>query len=514
MKKIFFKDFIFFLLITYISSIIIIPFQTNNPLLTNNEALKQLIKNTPDKNLVNTLSRNLIYTNLNIGQNIQTISTFFEMANKNFAIRDEVVKGHYKIGNQRNINFTYNDNNLLNMNFRNIYYNSNISGSFRYVNECYYDIRDFCSIRNLCGNENIFLRQKNNIKDNDNIKPIDFYIRFQQLEEFDHRPSIIGLNYYNNFIHELKQKREINSYDFSFKYSNEKEDSGELIIGDLPHIYDTDNYKEDNLRSAKIIKAPTIDWGAIFDVYISDKNKNKNEFVLTVEEKGYFYIEEFFITGSHKYFTYIEENFFKKYLEKNICTKTSHNKAYYLESFFYFVCEIEDENERKEFFDEFPDLILSQREMDYKFKLTAEDLFSIIPDGKRILFNVDFIYHKDNWILGKPFLKKYQLIFNSDSNTISYYIDEKNIDINREEGIKKTNGWKIFLIIFLVLIAFAVGIVFGRAMCIKYSRKLRANELEDNFSYNIDENIKANEDDIKDINVKNNNFKSKYYNLS
>ena len=42
MKKIFFKDFIFFLLITYISSIIIIPFQTNNPLLTNNEALKQL----------------------------------------------------------------------------------------------------------------------------------------------------------------------------------------------------------------------------------------------------------------------------------------------------------------------------------------------------------------------------------------------------------------------------------------------------------------------------------------
>ena len=43
---------------------------------------------------------------------------------------------------------------------------------------------------------------------------------------------------------------------------------------------------------------------------------------------------------------------------------------------------------------------------------------------------------------------------------------------------------------------------------------MRANELEDNFSYNIDENIKANEDDIKDINVKNNNFKSKYYNLS
>ena len=163
---------------------------------------------------------------------------------------------------------------------------------------------------------------------------------------------------------------------------------------------------------------------------------------------------------------------------------------------------------------EFPDLILSQREMDYKFRLTAEDLFTIIPDGKRILFNVDFVYHSNKWILGKPFLKKYQLIFNSDSNSISYYINEKDLDINREENNKKGNGWKIFLIVFLVLIAFAVGIIFGRAMCIKYSRKLRANELEDNFSYTIDENIKANEDDTKDINFKNNKYKSKYYNLS
>jgi len=514
MKKIFFQNFIFFLLITYISSIVIIPFQTYNPLLTNNDALKQLIKNTPDKNLVNTISRNLIYANLNIGQNIQTISTFIEMTTQNFVIRDTVIKGHYKIGYHRNMNFTFRDNNLLNSIFRNIYYNSNISGSYRFIDECYFSIRDFLSIKNRCGNESIFLSQKNNIKDNDSIKPIYFYIRFQELEEFDHRPAIIGFNYYNNFISELKGKREISSYDFSFKYTNDKEDNGELIIGDLPHIYDSENYQEKNLRSAKIIKAPTVDWGITFDIYLSSKNANKNEFILNVEENGFFYIEEFFITGSQKYFTYIEENFFKKYIDQNICIRYSHNKAYYLETFFYFICSIDDDNKRKEFFNEFPDLILSQREMDYKFRLTAEDLFTIIPDGKRILFNVDFVYHSNKWILGKPFLKKYQLIFNSDSNSISYYIKENDLDINREESNKKGNGWKIFLIIFLVLIAFAVGIIFGRAMCIKYNRKLRANELEDNFSYTIDENIKANEDDAKDINFKNNNYKSKYYNLS
>ena len=103
-------------------------------------------------------------------------------------------------------------------------------------------------------------------------------------------------------------------------------------------------------------------------------------------------------------------------------------------------------------------------------------------------------------------MKKYQLIFNSDSNSISYYINEKDLDINREESNKKGNGWKIFLIVFLVLIAFAVGIIFGRAMCIKYSRKLRANELEDNFSYAVKDSKNINqENDLMYINFKNNN---------
>ena len=178
------------------------------------------------------------------------------------------------------------------------------------------------------------------------------------------------------------------------------------------------------------------------------------------------------------------------------------------------MCNIEDENKRKEFFDEFPDLIFSQRDMDYKFRLTAEDLFTIIPDGKRILFNVDFVYNWNKWILGKPFLKKYQLIFNSDSNTISYYINPNNKIINKEEGNKGGNGLKIFLIIFFVILAFIVGIVFGRALCIKYNRKLRANELEDNFSYIVDDRIKDNENGATDINLKKDNYKSKYYYLN
>ena len=514
MKNFILTDFIFFISISYISTIIIIPFQTYNPFLTKNETLLNLIKNTSDKNLVNTISRNLVYINLNIGQNAQTISTFIEMTTTDLTIKDMAIKGRNKIGQIRNMNFTYRDNYLLKSIFRNVYYDSKISESYTFINECFYRIKDFLSIKNLCGNETIFFRQKNNINDKENIKTIDLYMRFQEMEEFDHRPAIIGFSYYNNFISELKEKHEINSYDFSFKYTNTKEESGELIMGDLPHIYDSDNYKEENLRSANIIKGPTVYWGINFDIYLSSKYKTKKDFILSVEEDGFFYIEEFFITGSQKYFTYIEENFFQKYIDKRICSKSFYNKAYYTESFFYFMCNIEDENKRKEFFDEFPDLIFSQRDMDYKFRLTAEDLFTIIPDGKRILFNVDFVYNRNKWILGKPFLKKYQLIFNSDSNTISYYINPNNKIINKEEGNKGGNGLKIFLIIFFVILAFIVGIVFGRALCIKYNRKLRANELEDNFSYIVNDRIKENENEATDINLKKDNYKSKYYCLN
>ncbi len=52
-----------------ISSSIIIPFQTYNPLLTKNNSLLELIKKSSDKSIVDTMLRNLIYTNLIISDN-------------------------------------------------------------------------------------------------------------------------------------------------------------------------------------------------------------------------------------------------------------------------------------------------------------------------------------------------------------------------------------------------------------------------------------------------------------
>ena len=60
---------IFLIMISYISQIIIIPFQTYNPLLAKNVTLLGLISNSSNEEIINAIFYNLIYTNINIGAN-------------------------------------------------------------------------------------------------------------------------------------------------------------------------------------------------------------------------------------------------------------------------------------------------------------------------------------------------------------------------------------------------------------------------------------------------------------
>ena len=137
--------------------------------------------------------------------------------------------------------------------------------------------------------------------------------------------------------------------------------------------------------------------------------------------------------------------------------------------------------------------------MSYNFSLVAKDLFTIIPDNKRLLFNIEFNNETENWEFGKPFFKKYHLVFDSDSKLIKYYINS-NSEINQNN----INDGKIFMFFILTVIIFFFGILLGKLLFNKYNRKIRANELEDNYSYNP-KYIKE-DNDMKDINSKKENF--------
>ena len=78
------------------------------------------------------------------------------------------------------------------------------------------------------------------------------------------------------------------------------------------------------------------------------------------------------------------------------------------------------------------------KDIDYEFILTYKDLF--IERDDEYIFSIAFgtyILNKNPmWIFGKPFMKKYHLIFDMDRKIIGLYKENTTNNIN---GIKENN---------------------------------------------------------------------------
>ena len=108
-----------------------------------------------------------------------------------------------------------------------------------------------------------------------------------------------------------------------------------------------------------------------------------------------------------------------------------------------------------------------------------------------------FDYGKKYWILGKPFSLKYHFVFDQDSKKIGLYRNIHN-KIYMNHNDKKDTYVKIIKILIIIVFSFClifIGFYLGKKIY-QIKRKLRANELEDNYEY-INEN-----DNNKDLNNK------------
>ena len=86
------------------------------------------------------------------------------------------------------------------------------------------------------------------------------------------------------------------------------------------------------------------------------------------------------------------------------------------------------------------------------------------------------------WQLGKIFMKKYPLIFDQDKKTISFvYLNKfKNKEKNKKHNYRQKI--KEYFLFSLLFIGILIGLFIGRRIWNKH-RKLKANELEENFEY-------------------------------
>ena len=284
----------------------------------------------------------------------------------------------------------------------------------------------------------------------------------------------IGLKFPDNFnnkfqepfLHQLKHQKVINKYCWTmiFNDSNELNDGydGKFIFGDIINDYYSNNkdFSLDKIvstytgikRKKALNKDTALDWGIPFDEinYILPDKKENN--IVKIDNN---YISEFdfnlnTIYGTYEYSRNIQRDFFKLYFVKNICQLTYMRGS----SFKYIYCHVG--NFTKNDLEKFPQLNFINKELRYKFTFDYKDLFYLTPDKKYYIFNIMMInlYRFDmdedemdgvKWILGLPFWRKYQFMFDSDNKLIYFFNkngifldDEKNNKIGGDTNNKKT----------------------------------------------------------------------------
>ena len=260
-----------------------------------------------------------------------------------------------------------------------------------------------------------------------------------------------------SFIYQMKKLADLDSYSFTLKYNNDEE--GELIIGAYPHAYDN-KFKENSFFYSKAGSNKFgVNWVLNFDVI-----RYNNKSLSYGTKKGLINIEYGLIQAPYRYKNFFKTNFYgdkcqeKFNAERNV-TLIHCNSNFDITSF--------------------KDISFELKDIDTIFVLTYKDLF--IKYNNEYIFGIVFdedVNSKDpTWILGKPFMKKYELVYDLDRKIIGLYKEGK---INSEEK----NGVNIFLIILIViLIIVVIGLIY---FIIYYLRKpkRRVYELNDeNFDY-------------------------------
>ena len=329
-------------------------------------------------------------------------------------------------------------------------------------------------------NETIFLCKNKNCEEEYEIKNFQLYAQTKK-DKLNYSYSLAELgipllkssNDQTNILMELKNLEIISSNIITIEFTDNKE--GYIYLGDYPHMYNNIEYNKNLLKTAYSIP----NYGSnnniqlrMDKIYIINKNNNSN-IILNNDEISINYGSGI-ILSTAEYFNKILEIFFNKYINKNICKinieRRNINNNYHVIS-----CQKSEEFK----IEDFPSLYLFKEEFDFIFELNYNDLFEQI-DNYYIFKIIYFPFSCDNFELGKPFLKKYQMSYNVEMSTIHFY--KKNNRINNI--IKKEKSQNIYILVTLIiLVVFCLGIYYKKFFHTK--RKLRKNELNEDFDINI-----------------------------
>ena len=272
-------------------------------------------------------------------------------------------------------------------------------------------------------------------------------------------------------------------YNFNYLNDNYNDILGTLILGDAPHIFAPDKYKEED--EIKVNGRYILDIKEIKFISHSFNFSEINKFVSLKFNSE-------FIKGTLQYRNIIESVFFNELIKANIC-RTDYIEKNLNDKFYIYSCE--NNTLTMEKLKSFPTLYFEMKDYNLVFLFNYKELFKVHNNTIFFLIYFDGDTYS-NWELGEIFLRKYITSFNYYSKTISFYrtqIDEINkktdIDFPDEEPVEKPNHEskiKTFILIIIVGVLALVVVTISLVLFVVIRKKLkkkRAYELIDDYDY-------------------------------
>ena len=353
-----------------------------------------------------------------------------------------------------------------------------------------YESKDILKLdENILKNFNFILVDKLN-KDKEFYYPI---IGLNIVKENNIRPVL----YKTNILEQLKNSELISNKIFSIIYFNKEENSkaekGEIIFGKLPHNLDMNGkynnfiFSENNLNW---INADIGDYNLKWKLRFDKIKYSTEEFSdLTTE----LIIEQNLFTGPWKFKEIIHKKFFEELISKKICKEEKFYNYRDKFSYFFYSCEssLKSDLSKEKYKNDI--LQFTSNTLNEIFSFNLAELF--IEKGTKLYFSIIFDEYKMyGWKLGNIFFEKYPLVFSLDQKAIGYY--NQNISNIKGESNNKMTFILIGLVLLLLLIIF-IGIRKYNVLRKLIPRKLMANELLDQYTYNSH--------DDNNINIENKN---------
>lgn len=431
------------------------PFQRN---LTLNETMEPEI-------IFKELFYNQIYINLKVGSNKKEIPFYIYLQQFPFVVQSSNVNDDQVVG----------------------LYNESSSKTYKMIKSEYFVMGD---TTNVILSKDIFYFQNNNISE------YNFYLcKENKYHTHITEGGKIGFKLnaphfeseQSSFLKNLKDNNIISSYIFSLKYDINKmeEDTGQLIIGAYPHLYDKIHYRKDYYINDKAEKGNLdIDWIYNFDEVKLGKN------IIETMKMAYFYFEIGFIIGTKIFFDNLKNlSSWKEYFENNSkCNETKftiedlENKEIQQKlrgDYIAYYCNKEVDIEKINI----PDIYFVKKNMNFTFNISFRDMWIEKGNYKYFMIIKNKYFYNYIWLFGKPFFKKYNMVFDYDNKQIGLYT-------KLFEDFSENNDNKNYLLIisFMVIGGLVIIIIVLTFILIKcylnLPRKKRANELkDDNYEY-------------------------------